>query len=591
MAPTSTGSDRRSKSEAIHTELDAFATTMNAVHAAALAQVITAKDWNIHRDVDGYSSLGDWLVTVFGFGRASAYEIAAIARLSRKFTVLAEAATTGSARVDQVACAVRFLDRTPVLRQVVRLPYREPLASPFDPEVSCPTPEHLITQYCRHASRAELEAHLAQVEAASAENAELFEDLTEASLQRLEITRLGTGMWALDGLLSADTGAMFDKLLKTAVPPPRQGDKDTDEVLPAQANRDAEALHQLLARDAASGNAPTRHGHTATLNLTVDIETLQGKDTGRLPLLEGRPISLARARLLACEGLVIPSVFDYSAGEAVELGRAARLPNTALRRKLELEQQGGCAWSGCSRPVAWTEAHHIVHWADGGKSNADNLILLCRFHHGRIHTPGWEVTKTGPGQALIVHHDGHQAAPADLGEYADGNGCGCADYRTDADLDAEFESDIANIFPTGLYPEEQAPKLRDELRGIALEAERREDEAAIRAARAKARERFTNPAKANDLQPPAVAPASPAATMPMSREAMKEIDHDPPPFLGRPARQRAGERTSHSAQARPPKRGSGPSACLGFVSPDPGLDPGNPAAHQPASQPPKSLHR
>ena len=48
------------------------------------------------------------------------------------------------------------------------------------------------------------------------------------------------------------------------------------------------------------------------------------------------------------------------------------------------------------------------HWADGGVTNAENLILLCRFHHGRIHTAGWTVEKTGPGQAIITHHDDHE---------------------------------------------------------------------------------------------------------------------------------------------------------------------------------------
>ena len=106
--------------------------------------------------------------------------------------------------------------------------------------------------------------------------------------------------------------------------------------------------------------------------------------------------------------MVIPSVFNYATGEAVELGRAVRLPNTALRRKLELEQPEGCAWNGCDLPIAWTEAHHIIHWADGGDTNAENLILLCRFHHGRIHTTGWTVEKTGPGQAIITHHEDHE---------------------------------------------------------------------------------------------------------------------------------------------------------------------------------------
>ncbi len=215
-------------------------------------------------------------------------------------------------------------------------------------------------------------------------------------------------MWSSSGELSDETGRLLDKYLKTACPPPRQEETDTEGVLPAAPNRHAEAIHQLLAGYGSSPEAATRHGHTATLDLVVDIETLQGNDTGRTPLLEGQPVSVARARLLACEAGVIPSVFNYATGEALELGRALRLPNTALRRKLELEQPEGCAWNGCSLPIAWTEAHHITHWADGGLTNAANLILLCRFHHGRIHTAGWTVEKTGPGQAIITHHEDHE---------------------------------------------------------------------------------------------------------------------------------------------------------------------------------------
>src|SRR5690606_33023283 len=127
-----------------------------------------------------------------------------------------------------------------------------------------------------------------------------------------------------------------------------------------------EALHQMLTVYANDPKAPTRHGETCHLNLTVDTDTLAGHDTGRTPMLEGRPVSVAKARLLACEAKIIPSVFNYATGEAVELGRAERLPTTALRRKLELEQPWGCAWSGCHLPVQWTEAHHLQHWADGG---------------------------------------------------------------------------------------------------------------------------------------------------------------------------------------------------------------------------------
>ncbi|QKT06586.1 HNH endonuclease [Gordonia sp. X0973] len=48
---------------------------------------------------------------------------------------------------------------------------------------------------------------------------------------------------------------------------------------------------------------------------------------------------------------------------------------------------------GCGTPAAWTQAHHIQHWADGGETVLANMVLLCsRHHHTSIHTQGWEVT-------------------------------------------------------------------------------------------------------------------------------------------------------------------------------------------------------
>jgi hypothetical protein len=480
-----TATSQSERSVAIHAALDQAAAAINTFHAQVLSSVIEAQAWKIHRDIDGHSSLRDWLCTKYDFHSRTAADLAAIARCARKFSTLSALATAGSARIELVAAAVRRLESTAALRVYAKTPYREPVASPFDPAEQCRTPEDLIGEYCRHTTIKEVHAHIGEIQAALANGDEIIDGLSEQSLQRLDLTELDNGMWALDATLAADTGRMFAKFLTTAVPPPRQEETDEDGVLPPQANRNAEALHQLLAGYGSSPQAATRHGHTATLELVVDIETLQGKDTGRLPRVEGRPVSVAYARLLACEAGVIPSVFDYAAGEAIELGRALRLPNAPLRRKLELEQQGGCAWDGCDRPVAWAEAHHIVHWADGGSTNADNLILLCRFHHGRVHTPGWSVEKTGPGTAVITRHEGHGG---DLTA-----ACGCSDWQTDADVEAEFAGDADGIFPTGLYPEEWGPAFKDELAQIAIAAEQRRCERAIRASRAKLRERFKVP--------------------------------------------------------------------------------------------------
>ncbi|WP_335986462.1 HNH endonuclease signature motif containing protein [Glycomyces sp. MUSA5-2] len=523
------------QAQTIRTLLDTAAAAINTHHAAVLSSVIAMKEQNLHRTAFGYSALRDLLLSQFDFTHRTAADIAAIARLSSKFRALVEAAVSGSARIDQVAYAVRQLDRTPAVRLFALTPFRTPVPSPFDADTLCATPEHLIAQYCTHAPFKDLQRHLDELAANLAEESELLDSLGEQSLQWIELAEQDNGMWALSGELSSDTGRLLDKYLKTACPPPRQDEADSEGVLPAQPNRHAEALHQLLAGYGTSPDAVKRHGHTATLDLMVDIQTLQGKETGRTPLLEGQPISVAKARHLACEAGIIPGVFNYETGEAIELGRAARLPNQALRRKLELEQREGCAWSGCSRPVAWTEAHHITHWADGGETNADNLILLCRFHHGRIHTSGWSVEKTGPGQALITHHD-HPGTDPQAGQAGQARECGCSDWRTDADMDAEHATDEANdVFPTGLYRTEWSPTLKPNLDSRAEAAEQQRALAAIRTARAKCRTRFTPhakepaPTKASGPTGPPSSPPSPSPS-PSHREPIPAGSPGDPPF-------------------------------------------------------------
>jgi hypothetical protein len=554
-SPLAGGPDRASQAQTLRTALDTAAAAINAHHAQVLSAVIAMREQNLHRSAFGFSALRDLLLSQFDFTFNTAGCIAAIARLSGKFRLLTQAAVSGAARIDQVAYAVRQLDQTPAMRLFARTPFRTPVPSPFDAAVQCATPEAMVAQYCQHASFNDLRRHLEELWAAISEETELLEGLGEQSLQRLELVETGNGMWHLEADLTATTGRLLDKYLKTACPPPRQDEADADGVLPAAANRRAEALHQLLAGYGTSPEAATRHGHTATLDLTVDLQTLRGEDTGRLPLLEGRPISVAQARLLACEAGVVPSVFDYGTGEAVELGRALRLPNTALRRKLELEQPHGCAWHGCERPVAWCEAHHLVHWADGGPTEAANLILVCRFHHGRLHTPGWTVEKTGPGQALITHHD-HEAIAAEgldgLGVESgkDGRGdsgtagCGCSDWRTDADMDTEHAGSDWEVFPTGLYRTEWSEALKPDLDGHAQMIEQHRALAAIRAAKAKARARFT----INEPQTTTPADEMSALSEPVPAGP---VDHGRPPFLPRPSGRPLGGKRGHTTPGTP----------------------------------------
>ena len=64
-----------------------------------------------------------------------------------------------------------------------------------------------------------------------------------------------------------------------------------------------------------------------------------------------------------------------------------------------MARDGACVW--CDAPAAWTDAHHIRHWSDGGGTDLDNMVLLCRSCHTRIHDTEWEVERRD-GEAWII---------------------------------------------------------------------------------------------------------------------------------------------------------------------------------------------
>ena len=95
-------------------------------------------------------------------------------------------------------------------------------------------------------------------------------------------------------------------------------------------------------------------------------------------------------RLRAAVAL-LPPVLGGAPTQPLEVGRASRVvgpPNGPSWRCVMV----AVCFPGCSRPLAWCEAHHLRHWLHGGPTDLANLALVCRAHHRAVHEGGWPAT-------------------------------------------------------------------------------------------------------------------------------------------------------------------------------------------------------
>ena len=122
--------------------------------------------------------------------------------------------------------------------------------------------------------------------------------------------------------------------------------------------------------------------------LHVEAATLESEgEPGRSELEDGTRLSAETSRRLSCDASVV-RLTEAPDGSVLDVGRKTRTIPPALRRALESRDRG-CRFPGCG--LRFTDAHHIKHWADGGETNLENVLLICRFHHRLVHEEGYTV--------------------------------------------------------------------------------------------------------------------------------------------------------------------------------------------------------
>jgi hypothetical protein len=108
-------------------------------------------------------------------------------------------------------------------------------------------------------------------------------------------------------------------------------------------------------------------------------------DPARSHVEDGPAISVSIAQMLSCTAAL--SWMQHDRGAVLALGRRRRRPSAAIRRAARERDKCRCRFPGCeSRRV---DLHHIQHWINGGRTDLENLVSLCPYHHKLVHDRGY----------------------------------------------------------------------------------------------------------------------------------------------------------------------------------------------------------
>jgi hypothetical protein len=222
--------------------------------------------------------------------------------------------------------------------------------------------------------------------------------------RRLHASVSFLGMVRVDGDLDPETGETLLTALRAVLDAESRSRGDDDDRSPAQ--RRADALAEICRQWLDSSERPNVGGERPHVTVTVGADAMHGSASARdggagikgdatashvgggddrspSELDHIGPVDPEVAQRLACDASVMRVVLR-GRSEPLDVGRRTPVVSPAIRRAVIIRDRH-CRFPGCDRPQAWCDAHHIVHWADGGETGLANLVLLCRRHHRLVH--------------------------------------------------------------------------------------------------------------------------------------------------------------------------------------------------------------
>ena len=226
------------------------------------------------------------------------------------------------------------------------------------------------------------------------------EDLEERrrrqrSRREATIKQESDGMYKLFGTFDPLAGARVETALAEMA---KQLWHDEDPKNRASAaQRYADALEALITRQ--SAGAGTAKAQRTALVVVADYDLVAGQ-LADARLIDGTPFAPSEILKIALQADILPALFDTK-GQPLWLGHKCRTASVAQRVALAIRDRG-CVICGAAN--SYCQAHHVIHWEDGGPTDIDNLCLLCSdCHHKQIHELGADLTRQPDGTYRLEH--------------------------------------------------------------------------------------------------------------------------------------------------------------------------------------------
>ena len=164
----------------------------------------------------------------------------------------------------------------------------------------------------------------------------------------------------------------------------------------SRAARNADALWAIAIDSLEGGDGATIDTGTPLLTVFIDAsEASRSNGETGVTVEAGPQVGPHTIEAILCDG-IIEVTAQAGDGTPLAVGRRSRIIPPRLRRFVLHRDGAACTVAGCVSRYR-LQIHHIQPWAEGGRTDPENLTTLCWFHHHIvIHGQGFAIDPSSP---------------------------------------------------------------------------------------------------------------------------------------------------------------------------------------------------